>query len=97
MVINRLRQPSDGDIIVPNEAVCLAGTTSLAIENPDNLLIEASEVDTIISEAGRTIPHFNKTRIIRAFSGVRPLLKSKKPTAMKSPAAFRLSIIKTDY
>ena len=35
MVINRLRQPSDGDIIVPNEAVCLAGTTSLAIDDPD--------------------------------------------------------------
>ena len=49
MVINRLRQPSDGDIIVPNEAVCLAGTTSLAIDDPDNLLTESPEVDTIIS------------------------------------------------
>ena len=90
MVINRLRQPSDGDIIVPNEAVCLAGTTSLAIENPDNLLIEASEVDTIISEAGRTIPHFNKTRIIRAFSGVRPLLKSKKADSHEITRGFQI-------
>ena len=72
MVINRLRQPSDGDIIVPNEAVCLAGTTSLAVENPDKIGIESKEVDTIISEAGTMIPHFNNTRIIRAFSGVRP-------------------------
>jgi len=90
MVINRLRQPSDGDIIVPNEAVCLAGTTSLAIENPDNLLIEASEVDTIISEAGRTIPHFNNTRIIRAFSGVRPLLKSKKADSHEITRGFQI-------
>lgn len=90
MVINRLRQPSNGDIIVPNEAVCLAGTTSLPIDNPDNLLIEASEVDTIISEAGRTIPHFNNTRIIRAFSGVRPLLKSKKADTHEITRGFQI-------
>ncbi|HNY51236.1 MAG TPA: FAD-dependent oxidoreductase [Smithella sp.] len=90
MVINRLRQPSDGDIIVPNEAVCLAGTTSLAIEDPDNLIMESPEVDTIISEAGRMIPHFNATRIIRAFSGVRPLLKSKKADSHEISRGFQI-------
>lgn len=90
MVINRLRHPSDGDIIVPNEAVCLAGTTSLAIEDPDNLLIQPPEVDTIISEAGRMIPHFNNTRIIRAFSGVRPLLKSKKADSHEISRGFQI-------
>jgi glycerol-3-phosphate dehydrogenase len=90
MVINRLRQPSDGDIIVPNEAVCLAGTTSLAIEDPDHLVIEAQEVDTIISEAGRMIPHFNHTRIIRAFSGVRPLLKSNKMDSHEISRGFQI-------
>lgn len=90
MVINRLRQPSDGDIVVPNEAVCLAGTTSLAIENPDNLPIESSEVDTIISEAGLMIPHFNNTRIIRAFSGVRPLLKSQKADSHEITRGFQI-------
>jgi glycerol-3-phosphate dehydrogenase len=90
MVINRLRPPSDGDIIVPNEAVCLAGTTSLAVENPDKINIESTEVDTIISEAGRMIPHFNNTRIIRAFSGVRPLLKSKKIDAHEISRGFQI-------
>ena len=90
MVINRLRPPSDGDIIVPNEAVCLAGTTSLAVDDPDNLLTESSEVDTIISEAGKMIPHFNNTRIIRAFSGVRPLLKSKKMDSHEISRGFQI-------
>ncbi len=90
MVINRLRHPSDGDIIVPNEAVCLAGTTSLAIEDPDNLVIQSPEVDTIIGEAGRMIPHFNNTRIIRAFSGVRPLLKSKKADSHEISRGFQI-------
>ncbi len=90
MVINRLRPPSDGDIIVPNEAVCLAGTTSLKVENPDKIGIEAAEVDTIISEAGRMIPHFNNTRIIRAFSGVRPLLQSKKMDSHEISRGFQI-------
>ena len=90
MVINRLRHPSDGDIIVPNEAVCLAGTTSLSVEDPDRISIESPEVDTIISEAGRMIPHFNNTRIIRAFSGVRPLLKSPKTDSHEISRGFRI-------
>jgi glycerol-3-phosphate dehydrogenase len=90
MVINRLRHPSDGDIIVPNEAVCLAGTTSLAIEDPDTLNVESQEVDTLISEAGRMIPHFNHTRIIRAFSGVRPLLQSKKTDSHEISRGFQI-------
>lgn len=90
MVINRLRQPSDGDIIVPNEAVCLAGTTSLPVNNPDDTAIESSEVDTIISEAGRMIPHFNHTRIIRAFAGIRPLLKSKKMDSHEISRGFQI-------
>jgi glycerol-3-phosphate dehydrogenase len=90
MVISRLRHPSDGDIIVPNEAVCLAGTTSLSVEDPDRISIESPEVDTIISEAGRMIPHFNNTRIIRAFSGVRPLLKSPKIDSHEISRGFRI-------
>lgn len=90
MVISRLRHPSDGDIIVPNEAVCLAGTTSLSVEDPDRISIESPEVDTIISEAGRMIPHFNNTRIIRAFSGVRPLLKSQKIDSHEISRGFRI-------
>ncbi len=90
MVINRLRPPSDGDIVVPNEAVCLAGTTSLLVEDPDKSKIESTEVDTIISEAGRMIPHFNNTRIIRAFSGVRPLLKSQKSDSREISRGFQI-------
>ncbi|HPC46660.1 MAG TPA: FAD-dependent oxidoreductase, partial [Deltaproteobacteria bacterium] len=76
MVINRLRPPSDGDIIVPNEAVCLAGTTSIPVAHPDALEIEPSEVDIVATQAEQMIPSFAKTRLIRAYTGVRPLLAS---------------------
>lgn len=76
MVINRLRPPSDGDIIVPNEAVCLAGTTSITTHDPDNIQVDAAEVDIIANEAEQMLPVFGTTRIIRAYTGVRPLLKA---------------------
>ena len=90
MVINRLRPPSDADIIVPNEAVCLAGTTSLAVDDPDRIGVEPTEVDTIIGEAGSMVPHFSHTRIIRAFSGVRPLLKSEKMDSREISRGFKI-------
>ncbi|HPP80987.1 MAG TPA: anaerobic glycerol-3-phosphate dehydrogenase subunit A [Deltaproteobacteria bacterium] len=76
VVINRLRPPSDGDIIVPNEAVCLAGTTSIPVDSPDNLEIDPSEVDTVTTQAEQMVPAFGTTRLIRAYTGVRPLLKA---------------------
>ncbi|MCK7471017.1 MAG: hypothetical protein MZU95_09680 [Desulfomicrobium escambiense] len=74
MVINRLRPPSDGDIIVPNEAVCLAGTTSITVHDPDMLEIDPAEVDIVATQAEQMIPSFGSTRLIRAYTGVRPLL-----------------------
>ncbi|WP_321495128.1 FAD-dependent oxidoreductase [uncultured Desulfobacter sp.] len=74
LVINRLRPPSNGDIIVPNEAVCLAGTTAIKVVEPDNLAVGADEVDIVTKEATRLLPDFKTTRLIRAYTGVRPLL-----------------------
>ncbi len=74
LVINRLRPPANGDIIVPNEAVCLAGTTSISVESPENLVVGADEVDIVTSEATQLLPEFENTRLIRAYTGVRPLL-----------------------
>jgi glycerol-3-phosphate dehydrogenase len=76
MVINRLRPPSDGDIIVPNEAVCLAGTTSIPVQDPDHIDVDPEEVDIVTAQAGQMIPAFASTRLIRAYTGVRPLLKA---------------------
>ncbi len=75
-VVNRLRPPSDGDIIVPNEAVCLAGTTSIPCLDPDQIEVDPAEVDVVTREAEAMIPQFGSTRLIRTYTGVRPLLKA---------------------
>lgn len=79
-VVNRLRPPASGDIIVPNESVCLAGTTSMTIPDPDRVSVGAEEVDLIRNEAGGMVPEFASTRLIRSYTGVRPLLAPAERT-----------------
>jgi len=90
MVINRLRPPSDGDIIVPNEAVCLAGTTSIPVDDPDAIEVLSREVDIVVSEAERMIPTFRTTRMIRAYTGVRPLLQADGGDSRAISRGFRI-------
>lgn len=90
MVINRLRPPSDGDIIVPNEAVCLAGTTSVPVLDPGAVEVDPREVDIVATEAEMMIPGFGTTRLIRTYAGVRPLLKSETNDDRKISRGFRI-------
>lgn len=77
MVINRLRPPSDGDIIVPNKTVSILGTTSIRAEDPERCDVTYEEVSLLIEEATKMIPSIRSTRFIRAYSGIRPLYQSQ--------------------
>ncbi len=75
MVLNRCRKPSNADILVPGETISLIGTTSehIGFDQVDNPTISADEVDLLLSEGKKLAPVLAKTRILRAYSGVRPL------------------------
>ncbi len=73
-VINHLRRPGDGDILVPGGTVSLLGTTSDNIESLDDIRPTVAEVERVLNEGRAMVPCLEKTRFIRAFSGVRPLL-----------------------
>jgi glycerol-3-phosphate dehydrogenase len=75
-VINRLRPPGDGDILVPGGTVSILGTSSVTIADPDDRDPTIEEVDRILDEGSAMLPVLAGTRFIRAFSGVRPLLAS---------------------
>jgi glycerol-3-phosphate dehydrogenase len=72
-VVNRLRKPTDGDAIVPGGPVCLAGTTSVRVSSPDDLVPSADEARKLVAWASELIPAFSSARIMREFAGVRPL------------------------
>ncbi len=75
-VINRLRPPGDGDILVPGGTVSLLGTTSDKVDSLKGQRPTVYEVDHILNEGIPMLPCLRETRFIRAFSGVRPLLQS---------------------
>ncbi len=74
-VINRLRPPADGDILVPGGTVSLLGTTSSRVDDPDHIAPTVDEVDRIVREGAAMIPALAEARYTRAFSRVRPLLQ----------------------
>jgi len=72
-VINRLRPPSDGDIVVPVGTICALGTTSIRTEDPADTHVEAWEVSRLLNEADPVVPGIRLGRALRAWAGVRPL------------------------
>lgn len=75
-VVNRLRKPADGDILVPGGTVSLLGTTSDNLASLDDIHPTVDEVDRILEQGIQMMPGLKQTRFIRAFSGVRPLMMS---------------------
>jgi len=73
-VVNRLRPPHDGDIVVPGGSVSILGTTSVRVESPDVTLPTFPEVDLLVNEGAAMLPVLKNTRFVRAYAGVRPLL-----------------------
>jgi glycerol-3-phosphate dehydrogenase len=75
-VVNRLRKATDADIVVPGGTVSIVGTTSERVDSPDVIHPEIHEVDHIIEESAVMMPGLEKARYIRAYCGVRPLIRS---------------------
>ena len=78
MVINRCRKPANADILVPDDAVCVIGTTSdrVPIETCDDMRVTPEEVELLLAEGMKLAPSLGTTRILRAYAGVRPLVAS---------------------
>ncbi|PLC68714.1 FAD-dependent oxidoreductase [Vulcanisaeta sp. EB80] len=74
-VINRMRKPSDGDILVPYGSTSIMGTTAAIIEDPDSVSISDEDVEFLTSEGSQMVPLLVKTNVIRAYASVRPLIK----------------------
>jgi len=77
-VINRCRKPADADILVPGDTISLIGTTSTHIDynDIDSNRVTAEEVDILLREGEKLSPVMARTRILRAYSGARPLVAS---------------------
>lgn len=76
VVVNRCRMPSDGDIIVPGDTVSLIGTTSRKVDYDriEETTVNDDEIDILLADGEKLIPNVSRTRALRAYAGVRPLV-----------------------
>jgi glycerol-3-phosphate dehydrogenase len=72
-VISRLRPPGDGDIIVPQRALTIIGTTQRRVSSPEGLLPKESEVEFLMKEASLMVPEFASRAVYAQWAAARPL------------------------
>ncbi len=83
-VVNAMRKPADGDIVVPQHEVAILGTTSVEVASPDDIQVSTADVDKMIDMCSQMIPSIAGGRALRAFAGSRPLYKAEPAAADQS-------------
>ena len=77
MVINRMHKSGDGDIVLPQRALSVVGTSSWVVEDPDDLSVPADHVERMYSEGAKLIPAVRHSERRAAWSAARPLVGSR--------------------
>jgi len=72
-VLNRCRDPGDGDIIVPHDEEVVLGTTSIPVLDPDDYETADQEIETCRRECAEMLPSVAEAPAVRTWWGVRPL------------------------
>jgi glycerol-3-phosphate dehydrogenase len=90
-VINRCRYPTSHDIMVPTGTVSLFGTTSEVVRDPSITHVRPAEIQELLDGAAPLIPHIRDMAVLRAWAGVRPLVKPANwPSGMPVPRRHKV-------
>lgn len=73
VVVNRLAPPGDGDILVPHQSVAIFGTTEVVQAGPEPPPVTRGDVLRLMELGRAMFPSMGTWRVLRAFTGVRPL------------------------
>ena len=72
-VLNRARDPDDGDIVIPHADEVILGTTSVEVDDPDEYEEADWEVEHTVEECAAIFPPAADAPETRTYWGVRPL------------------------
>ena len=72
--LNRLIEPGDGDILIPQRRMVVIGTTSYEAEDVDYIPVEADQVAQMLKDACLLVPAVAQTRMRGAYMSARPLV-----------------------
>ena len=77
MVVNRMHRSGDGDIIVPQRALSIVGTSSWTVDDPEELDVPEDHVQRMYEEGAKLIPAVARAEFRSAWSAARPLIGSR--------------------
>jgi glycerol-3-phosphate dehydrogenase len=76
MVLNRMHRSGDGDIVVPQRALSVVGTSSWTVEDPEELDVPEDHIHRMYEEGSKLIPAVREAEFRAAWSAARPLIGS---------------------
>ncbi len=75
-VINRLCEPDDGDILLPQRRMAVIGTTSFEVSDVDYIPVLADQVQLMHERAAQLVPKVKSANMRGAYMSARPLIAS---------------------
>jgi glycerol-3-phosphate dehydrogenase len=73
-VVNRLHPAGDGDIVLPQRALSVVGTSAWVVTDPDDLDVPEEHVQAMYREGARLVPAVATAEFRAAWSAARPLV-----------------------
>ena len=73
-VINRLNEPGDGDILLPQRRMTVIGTTSFEVDNVDYIPVIEDQVREMLERATELVPPVRNTKMRGVYMSARPLI-----------------------
>ncbi|MEM0159003.1 MAG: FAD-dependent oxidoreductase, partial [Thermoplasmataceae archaeon] len=89
-VLNRMRPPSDGDIIVPYGCETIGGTQALFTDDPEKPEIVSDDLNDMKLELARMIPTLRDIGYDRYYYSFRPLVTSGSESPREATRDFFL-------
>jgi glycerol-3-phosphate dehydrogenase len=74
LVVNRLHAAADGDIVLPQRALSIVGTSAWTVEDPDDLDVPDEHVQAMYREGAKLVPAVASAAERAAWSAARPLI-----------------------
>jgi glycerol-3-phosphate dehydrogenase len=75
-VVNRLNEPGDGDILIPQRRMVVIGTTSFEVEDVDYIPVVEDQVHEMYAKACKLVPGVSQTQMRGWYMSARPLISS---------------------
>jgi glycerol-3-phosphate dehydrogenase len=89
-VINRMRPPSDGDIVIPYvDNYSIVGTTAKLVDDVEKVELSEEELDLLMDEGSQMFPGLRDLGFRRTFASVRPLLRVGEETGAEARKVSR--------